>query len=96
MSSAKQNPCGSVDFEIICVNKDVNRDGGECMCVCVCLFALIKTAVTAGKSQKFFTFAGLRPQADGRSFFLSEKFRSSSSLNKPLFGVHKLATVYSS
>lgn len=40
MPSAKQNPCGSMDFEITCVSKDVNRDCG------VCLFVLIKTTVT--------------------------------------------------
>lgn len=40
MSSANQNPCGSVDFEMTCVSKDVNRDCG------VCVFVSVKTTVT--------------------------------------------------
>lgn len=82
----------SMDFGITCVNKDVNFG------VYVCFFILIKTTVTVSvdwNMAEVFPFADLHAQADGRCF-LSGKFRSGSSLNNPLFGVHKLATIYSS
>lgn len=92
MSSAKQNPGGPWILELLVLIRMLIL---VCMCV---FFILIKTTVTVSvdwNMAEVFPFADLHAQADGRCF-LSEKFRSGSSLNNPLFGVHKLATIYSS
>lgn len=97
MSSAKQNPCGSMDLEITSVNKGVTRDCGVCVHVCFNKNSCYSVSCLE-KVRRFsplMTDKSFLLQADGRYFFLNEKFRSGSSLNNPLVGVHKLATVYS-